>query len=848
MIKKIIFAVFMLFPLVSNAKENIKNLPLNNNSLELSSDWAERYVVEENFAIAPYPYVIYTSPVTVGGTAVAAGSIFTPLVVTVVAGAAIAGVAVAAGSGGSSKSSTTTSSSNDDNTVYSEDHYETTEYNNQYALASVNASGAYARNYNGSGVNVAIFDGWVDTDHTDLAANVSGCYDPATGSTTCSGLTADNHGTHVAGIIGAAKNDSGMHGVAYNANLYSLNLDSATTTTLEANAINYAINNFNADIINNSYCWLGNDSNCLASNTAEAITKASTLKNTTYYTALQNALSNRTFLVWAAGNQGNDQPTFNAALPTYTDYESFEDIWVTVVATDASGTIADYSNHCGIAKDFCIAAPGTNIYSTLPDNAYGTMSGTSMATPMVSGGLALLVDMFGDSVTAAEITNRLFATANKTGIYSDEDTYGQGFMDLDAATTPVGNASLALSTDTSSGSASLSGSVIETGGALGNSLQNALASVDVMVLDSMDFPFYLNGKSLTTSSTHSNSQQYLNNVMKMSADYELDLNGQGKISTSLTQDENEFTKEKNPSLKSFAMSYNAAENLGFELGYNQNPALSLGLYEDEFINYDLAYLDSSFSNPFLNFQDNSYNISFKTSFANNEIKFLFFNHNDDGSNSYYENAVQDDIISNGFVSELKTPFLLNNKKAMFAFELGALEEENGFLGTKARGAFATDKNSHTYFTGVNFATEFDNNYGLAASFYNGFTNLGVSESSLIKDISTLTSQSLSFGITKKGLFNKNDKITAFANQPLAITNGDAELSLPIKRTYDKSIINQNLSANLAPENKQITLGLNYNLIENDNNSLSLGLGHSFNLNHNGDKEEDFGVLAIKFNF
>ena len=66
-----------------------------------------------------------------------------------------------------------------------------------------------------------------------------------------------------------------------------------------------------------------------------------------------------------------------------------------------------------------------------------------MAAPHVSGGIALLADYFDGQLGNTEILERLFATANKSGIYANSEIYGQGLLDLDAATKPSGTTMIA---------------------------------------------------------------------------------------------------------------------------------------------------------------------------------------------------------------------------------------------------------------------------------------------------------------------------------------------------------------------------------------------------------------------
>ena len=134
----------------------------------------------------------------------------------------------------------------------------TTEYNNQYGLGNINASGAYDRGYNGDGSKVAVLDGGFDTSHTDLDANFITGYDEEDDDNTPNAdshnATMGGHGTHVSGIIAAEKNDSGMHGVAYNASIIPIKIfkDSGTAVSSFNLGIDYATDN-GAIALNNSW-------------------------------------------------------------------------------------------------------------------------------------------------------------------------------------------------------------------------------------------------------------------------------------------------------------------------------------------------------------------------------------------------------------------------------------------------------------------------------------------------------------------------------------------------------------------------------------------------------------------
>ena len=141
--------------------------------------------------------------------------------------------------------------------------------------------------------------------------------------------------------------------------------------------------------------------------------------------------------VWARGNYANYDEEGNdfARLPIY--FPELEEQWIAVtnvVEKDGEWVLStDWNaNKCGDAKDFCIAAPGTEIYSAeRGTDGYTTISGTSMSTPVVSGALAVLMQAF-PYLESDVLVDLIFSTARDLG---DEDTYGHGMLDIEAAMT-----------------------------------------------------------------------------------------------------------------------------------------------------------------------------------------------------------------------------------------------------------------------------------------------------------------------------------------------------------------------------------------------------------------------------
>ena len=142
---------------------------------------------------------------------------------------------------------------------------------------------------------------------------------------------------------------------------------------------------------------------------------------------------NDAIFVWAAGNDGNSQSSAMSALPLHVP--ELNGHFVNVVAWDSeTGELAYYSNQCGITKNYCITAPGSNINAPASDEI---IDGTSFAAPIVSAAISVIREAF-PYLKSNQITALLFETARDIGAVGVDNVYGHGMLDLERATRPVG--------------------------------------------------------------------------------------------------------------------------------------------------------------------------------------------------------------------------------------------------------------------------------------------------------------------------------------------------------------------------------------------------------------------------
>ncbi|MBA2339790.1 MAG: S8 family serine peptidase [Pyrinomonadaceae bacterium] len=277
--------------------------------------------------------------------------------------------------------------------------------------ADIGALAAWEKTKGSRDVVVAVLDSGVDYTHPDLAgnmwtrpANISAYTDRELGrvddvygfnAVDNSGdpMDENGHGTHCAGIIGAeGDNNQGIAGVNWHVQIMPLKFMSKGgfgTTKAAIEAINYVIDRkragVNVRIISASW--------------------GSTVKSRALETAIKRAGEEGILFVAASGNSSADSDRS----PHYPASYKLDNV-LSVAALNRNDELASFSNYG--AKTVHVAAPGAEILSTWLGNAYEEHSGTSMATPEVSG-IAALVLATNENFTVTELRERLLNSVDK---------------------------------------------------------------------------------------------------------------------------------------------------------------------------------------------------------------------------------------------------------------------------------------------------------------------------------------------------------------------------------------------------------------------------------------------------
>ena len=478
----------------------------------------------------------------------------------------------------------------------------------------------------------------------------------------------------------------------------------------------------------------------------------------------QAGAAEKIILVWAAGNAHGDDCTVSPSVPECVNgtvnavsvnvlpglaarIAELQGHTIAVVALKdgpSGPTIANFSNRCGIAADYCIAAPGALVrFAYLGGQGRGTSAGngTSFAAPMVAGGLAIMKQLFRDQLSNTELVERLLATADDTGRFANRSVYGRGLMDLDAATSPVGVLDVPIENRAQGPGTALRRSGILPGTAFGDGLGRSLAGREIAALDALGAPFWFDlGDFIAPTAVPSTSARLHDLMTPVSDSWRVPARGSGFESGGFG------TRRRTPSdwwrLGLLDASASAGDG---HLGLAGH-ALGLTLTDQHVLS--------------------------ATAFA---------------TGGEFEPA-----------PAAGTTLSLNPTGLPFRLHSGWVGERETLLGSSADGAFGSLA-ADAVFAGIRADAELGG-WWMSANAEFGTVDAATRDG-LITDVSPLTTSAFTLRASRP--LAADGTLHLSIAQPLRVEHGRATLGVPVGRTKAGEVVRSRVSANLAPSGRQI---------------------------------------------
>ena len=523
-----------------------------------------------------------------------------------------------------------------------------------------------------------------------------------------------------------------------------------------------------------------------------------------------------------------DSPGVDAALQVHS--EDLRGHVVSVVATRRDRELASFSNRCGIAAPWCIAAPGVDVpvayygpedpadpYASglaSPRRGQERLPGTSFAAPLVAGGLAVLKHRFREQLRNEALLKRLYATADKEGpaapdevsgpgvcpshLDTDGDlsacelssTHGQGIMDLDAATRPVGEVRAALGSRLAQHGVSFAGSGFGSSAAVGDALALGLADREIALFDTLDAPFWMSLSSLVRPASHVSLSARLEALL--APDMETFDTGAGSVAHGLG---------------------GTTALLDAPLGSTR---LRLGLHRasgaNEWTGGHASLAASDIGRTSLSIGDGPWQVSFFTT-------------------AHAPGGRKDALPYTGVVAGWQS--------GPVGLRVGVVDEPRSALRLQSKGAFGGLSSSLIY-AGLGGATRVGA-WTLSADAEAGIAGADAGRG-LIAGISPLATSA--FGISAGRVFEASGQRLRFSvSQPLRVEGGHARLDLPVGRTRDGGVTREVVEVPLSPSGRQVDVSADWRQRLRGGTELRLRSTVSFLPVHRAGEEPEFSLLA-----
>ena len=719
------------------------------------------------------------------------------------------------------------------------------------ALDQVHAADAYALGYTGAGVIVGVVDFNFEPGssavnyHPDSVgpnAQAIALYEAQIGE------PADTtpHGHAIAGLIAAKKDDTLVHGIAFEAQVLAVDyFSNVNETQISQGSVLYHVSDpwayitsRGAKILNVSFGY----------DTGDIIPNPPQVSEGYVVASPAQAVANGALLVASAGNSGSPNPSLSnqdiiAELNAINKLTTGPGAFIIAGSVDTNNQISSFSNRAGNARDHYMVAPGEDI-TVLWMGGLGVGEGTSFSAPMISGAAALILDRW-PTLTGREIANILFQSATDLGPAGVDATYGHGLLNVQVALRPMGTSSVAVASGTAP---PLYATGIVLSPAFGDAPSFRAALSQVTILDGFGRDFTADASAAVYSRPNLPD---LFGVMEQrfrwrSASYDVGQNAQ--FSYMLRED-------RTDGINAFR-SLNGAEDIhshetvfqfsGVTNGTNWSAGTGLSLRE--------ALSPREADDPFTAM---SLTGAFFPAIGSGRGAFATarvpLNEDTGFTLGIAEDQLRDTYDGAGFAPDNWThsaALRLDHHagRSQLGFELGALLENGGVFDTLAAGGLKLSEQATTLWATATSQTALDDRWSLKMSLTVAASEAQHPGSSLVVSLGPAYATSVSFGLARKNLFARGDALAIAVGQPLRVE--EAPVSLMTGGAVDRAtgaVIMMPVQSSLTPSGRELDLETAYRFALADWD-LTTSVAYAVDANHVRGQNALTGVLWLSRRF
>jgi subtilisin family serine protease len=757
----------------------------------------------------------------------------------------------------------------------------------------------------GAGVVIGIVDTGIDLTTPDfqgriltgtcITSSVNPCTsanDQVGGDLTVFPGADSTHGTHVAGIAAGAQT-----GIAPLADILPVKVCSSTADS--CNGVDQGIvwaSQHGAKVIN--------------------VSIGGPILTQSDIASFATAVSNGSLLVVAAGNSGTKDPS-SGFLAGAALQDGVRGSMIVVGATGSGGTgghgqattfsqvpgtqceVHGGARYC--LENYFVSAPGGNIWSTVGNGtstaaSYGYLSGTSMATPYVTGVAAVIMGQW-PTLTSSQVASVIFQTTDDLGAPGPDPVYGMGAVDITKALSPVGAAIVASFNSSSNAKKTLNISQITAAvaggqasaatlsnfgvsgalstlvsGPLAVAVQNSTILKNAVVVDSfgrtfsadltksayaapiVDLNLFMQSSFYTSYSGFGGAVDTPVGVVSASG-YTVTTTTPKLISSEYTE-----TDRVRTNMHDVSVSLAVVPGVSLDMGYNARMAGRVNSYDAAASEaYDgLFFSASALNSPYVSLTDGGNYVGSTVQIADG-VRFNF------GASSMTPQTAEFEVAAYPMISQLAGPATQYDQRRANASMAGVTwdfarwggvgmtvsntTEYDGLLGGMNSGALSIDNQAKTTAVGFNARIGFGDGWVSMASYNQGVTHLDLRANALVDGADTLHSSSYGIGIAKFGVMADNDSFGVALTRPIHVTAGGIDLTAAtgIDESGNFEMSSEHVALSSATPETDLEAGY-MSAYLNGKLQLSANAAYQMNVDGRTGTNAVTGLARVQFNF